>query len=315
MKLFLISIFTMVATGVVNAAPSSTVLKVKSYLKIDSGEKIYLHQLIDSATVPSESMKQLSLIVLGSAPALGEQRVFTNKAIAQALRSQASLKQVNLIIPNQVVVENRGFELSEEAVSNELTSRWKALCAECEINVRQLQLPILPVELKNQPWVIEGEARLPKGAFTQKLLVTQANGTKAIFWINGQMAIRKMVPVASHSLNFGQRIVESDFRWEWRDVTQASDGVPGEKQILGQKIRLPVQVGEILFAGSIEREKAVRRGEVVQVSTGDASGWQITLEAVTEQDGYVGDTVNVRNRQTNKVVSAQVTAPGKVVVQ
>jgi flagellar basal body P-ring formation protein FlgA len=302
MKLGLISLLTILFTVMANAAT----VTVKSYLKIDGGEKIYLHQLIDGIKLPE--------VVLGSAPALGEQRIFTSKAIAQAVRSLAALKQTNLIIPNEVVVENRGFELSEEAVINDLTARYKAMCADCEISLRSIQLPILPAELKNQPWIIESSTRLPKGAFTEKLLVTQSNGLKSIFWVSGQLVIRKLVPVAARALTFGQRLMADDFRWEWRDVTHASDGIPNEKAILGQKIRLPLQAGDILFSGQIEREKAVHRGEVVQVSAGE-SQWQVTLEAVTEQDGFIGDVVNVRNRQTNKLVSAEVIGRGKVAVQ
>jgi flagella basal body P-ring formation protein FlgA len=253
-------------------------------------------------------------VVLGSAPALGEQRVFTSKAIAQVVRTVPELKQMNLVIPNQVVVENRGYELSEEAVSNDLTARFKSMCADCEVTLRSLQLPILPPELKNRPWAIESDTRLPKGNFTNKLLVTKADGQKGIFWLTGQVVIRKLVPVAARSLTFGQRIDEDDFRWEWRDVTLATDGIPEEKGLMGQKMRLPIAAGEIIFSGQIEREKAVHRGEVVQVSTGETQ-WQVTLDAVTEQDGYVGDTVNVRNRQTNKVLSAQVVGRGQVAIQ
>lgn len=312
----LMSLF--IAFFTVTALATTTQLKVKSYLKIDGGDKIYLHQLLETKDISSDLLKQLQHISLGSAPALGEQRVFTNKAIAQALRSQATLKKVSLVIPGQVVVENRGYELNEEAMKQELISRWQSLCSECELTVKHLRLPILPTHLKNQPWVIETDARLPKGHFTQKLFVTHENGQKSIFWVTGELSIRKLVPVATRSLNMGQRLSEEDFRWEWRDVSHAIDGVPTQKQIAGQKIRLPVQVGDILFSGNIEREKAVRRGDIVQVSTGEPDGtspWQVTLDAVTEQDGYVGDIVNVRNRQTNKVVSAQVVAPGKVVVQ
>lgn len=314
MKFLAISLFSLGFLSVATASPIKAVLKVKSYLKIDSGEKIFLNQLIDAANLSPEVFKEISQITLGSAPALGEQRIFTNKAIAQAARSANSLRTASLVIPNQVVVENRGYELSEEALGNELLARWKSLCGECDVVMKSIHVPILPPHLKDRPWNLEHEARLPKGTFASKLLVTQLNGTQSIFWVNGQMAIRKLVPVATRALAFGQRLAEEDFRWEWREVTQATDGVPNEKAIVGQMLRLPVQMGDILFLEKLEREKAVRRGEVVQVVTGEEA-WQVTLDAVTEQDGYVGDVVNVRNRQSNKIVSAEVIARGKVAVQ
>lgn len=314
MKYFLVSLLSFGLLNMAAASPIKPVLKVKSYLKIDSGEKIYLHQLIDTAGLSPAVSSEISRIALGSAPALGEQRIFTSKAIAQAARSVASLKSANLVIPNQVVVENRGYELSEEALSNELVGRWKTLCGDCDVVMKSIHVPILPAHLKDRPWILESDARLPRGTFASKLLVTQVNGTQSIFWVNGIMAVRKLVPVATRSLSFGQRLAEEDFRWEWREVTRATDGVPNEKSMVGQMLRLPVQMGDILFVGILEREKAVRRGEVVQVVTGE-DAWEVTLDAVTEQDGYIGDMVNVRNRQSNKVVSAEVIARGKVAVQ
>ncbi len=293
---------------------TQTAVRVKSYLKIDSTESIRLSQLIEMKSVNLTVYDQLDKISLGSAPALGEQRIYSSKMIAQALRSTPELARHKFIIPNEVKVENRGYELNEEAVETDLLNSFKEQCTDCDLSLKRIALPILPVELKNKPWRVEADSRLPKGQFTNKLFVKKDSGEEVLFWVSGQLEIKKLVPVLNRSLHMGQRISSEDFRWEWRDVTLATDGFPQEKSIEGQKMRLTANAGDILFFQMMAREKAVARGEVVRAHVG-AGEWQVSLEAVTEQDGYVGDTVNLRNRSTNKMISGEVIARGEVQIR
>ncbi|MEK6555749.1 MAG: flagellar basal body P-ring formation chaperone FlgA, partial [Bdellovibrionota bacterium] len=254
---------------------------------------------------------QLDKISLGSAPALGEQRIYSSSVIAQALRSTTELASLKFVIPNEVKVDNRGYELNEEVVKSDLLNVWKDQCADCELSIKRIALPVLPADLKDRPWRLETDGRLPKGNFSSKFFVSKASGEEVLFWLSGQLEIKKLVPVLNRALQMGQRIGGEDYRWEWRDVTMATDGFPSEKNIEGQKMRLTANAGDILFFQTIAREKAVARGEVVRVHVGE-SEWQVSLEAVTEQDGYVGDTVNLRNRSTNRVISGEVIARGEV---
>ncbi len=286
-------------------------VRIKAYLKIDSSPSVRLSQLVEMKQVSMTVYDQLDKISLGSAPALGEQRIYSSSVIAQALRSTTELASLKFVIPNEVKVENRGYELNEEVVKSDLLNVWKDQCADCELSIKRIALPVLPADLKDRPWRLETDGRLPKGNFSSKFFVSKASGEEVLFWLSGQLEIKKLVPVLNRALQMGQRIGGEDYRWEWRDVTMATDGFPSEKNIEGQKMRLTANAGDILFFQTIAREKAVARGEVVRVHVGE-SEWQVSLEAVTEQDGYVGDTVNLRNRSTNRVISGEVIARGEV---
>lgn len=301
-----------------DASVGEETLRLRSYVKVEEAGAVRLSQLVD---VPagykfpkSFDPSVLDAVTLGSGPALGEQRIYSSKIIAQAIRSNNELTKLKFVIPNQVKVENRGYELAEDLVKNELLDSWKASCTDCQIEMKRLQLPILPADLKNKPWRIEISNQVPKGNFSQRLFVSAENGQESTFWISGQIAIRKLAPVLNRALQFGQRIEKGDYRWEWRDVTFATDGFPDEKSIEGQKMQLTANSGDILFYRMMAREKAVQRGEVVRVQVGEGQ-WQVSLEAVTEQDGYVGDTVNLRNRQTNRMISGVVVSRGEVVIK
>ena len=43
--------------------------------------------------------------------------------------------------------------------------------------------------------------------------------------------------------------------------------------------------------------------------------WQVTLQAQTQQDGYVGDIVTVKNLKTKKLISGEVVGINEVALK
>lgn len=302
------------AASATSIAKAKAPIRLKSYFKIETGEKMTLAQLVERNDVSPAAYKRMENVTLGSAPEVGEQRIFSSKVLAEAMRADSELAKIDAIIPNKVTVENRGFILNEDAVKEELLEKWKTACVECELSIKRLGLPMLPKELENKAWAIEADSQVPKGHFTVKLFVKRDNGSEALYWINGKVEVRKLVPVLTRSLLSGQRLANEDFRWEWRDITMAQDGFPNENSIVGQKLRLSTQAGQILYFQNLAREKAIHRGEVVRAIVGEGT-WQVSLEAVTESDGYIGDMINLKNRQSNKLLSGEVIGRGEVKIR
>lgn len=305
-------ILFMVATKA--AAGARIEIKVLPYVRIEKGDKITLLDIVSRQNISAEIENELAAITLADAPKLGEQRVFKNSVVAGALRQGANHHDWVLQIPREIVVENRGYEISEETIRQELNSRWKTICGDCQLEIKSLQLPTISAEYKNTPWFIENDEKLPRGHFAQKIILTKLDGRPVIYWVNGQLEIRKKVPVLNRSVVSNTRLTESDFGLEWRDVTYATDSAADAKEIIGQQAKFMMNSGDIVWRGSLVREKAVQRGEIVRVITSDGT-WSISIQAKTEQDGFVGDTVNLRNVQTNKLISGRVTARGEVEVQ
>lgn len=310
MRIFLI---LLILTPFYSRAESAA-FKVRSYNRIFDRNKITLKDIVETGAVSPAVEKRLKSVVLGDAPRLGEQRVYTNKAIAEAIRQSQLKEKWSWQIPHQVVVENRGFELDHETVENELVGRWKSLCKACEVRVKRIQIPALPAYLAQSPWILENDNKLPRGNFSQKLVVKTVQGRDQIFWINGEMEVKSEVPVLTRSVTMGTRLSSEDFVTEWRDVTYATDTTPSEKEIIGQKAKYTMNANDIVWRGSLVREKAVERGEIVKVIVGEGN-WQISMQAMTEQDGFVGDTINVRNLQTKRILTGRVVGSGEVEVR
>jgi flagella basal body P-ring formation protein FlgA len=290
------------------------VLKVKAYSRVFETAQITLGDVVESSNLNLDTIKQLKKIILGDAPKLGEERIYSNSAIAAALRQSKINKNWKLQIPHQIKVNNKGFELDRESVEAELLSSWQNICSECQWTIKSVQMPALPKNLINQKWTIEADNKIPRGSFARKLTVLSDEGVENIFWINGQVEIKKKVPVLLRSVSMNARLTEEDFELALRDVTLATDSVPNIKEIVGQKVKFSMNANDIIWSNSLMREKAVQRGDVVKVFIGD-SNWQVSTQGVTEQDGFIGDTVNVRNLQTRRVITGRVVGGGEVEVR
>lgn len=289
-------------------------LRVRPYNRVSNITQITLLDLVDKETLDLKRQNQLAALLLGDAPKLGEQRIYSNDIIASALRKSFKSKEWSVQIPHQVVVQNRGYELDNTTIEKELLTRWGALCVGCKIRIKSIQLPVLPANLTDRPWALETTNHLPRGHFSQKIIVSLANHQNQYYWINGEMEVQKKVPVLNRSTPINTRLNAEDIKWEWRDVTLATDSTPVESEILGRQVRFTMNANDIIWSGSILREKAVQRGEIVRVTVGDQQ-WQISTQAITQQDGYIGDTINLKNLQTQKIITGRVVANGEVVVR
>ena len=309
----IVCVFGVWGTGVAFAS-EPLMLKIKSYNRIFEGDRISLLDVVEREGLKGEVEKKLSTIHLGDAPNVGEERVYTNKALADAIRRSGIKKQWGLQIPRQIVIENKGYDLNRDSVESELLANWRTLCSDCQLKVKSLQLPALAKELAHQPWSIENDGKLPRGSFAVRMLVKSDSGRSNVLWINGQLEVRMKVPVLTRAVAMNTRFNEADLTMELRDVTFATDTTPTASEVVGQRARFSMNANDIIWRGSILREKAVQRGQLVKVSVGDEN-WQVSLQAVTEQDGFVGDTISLRNPQTNRLLTGKVVASGEVEIR
>ncbi|MGZ3722859.1 MAG: flagellar basal body P-ring formation chaperone FlgA, partial [Bdellovibrionales bacterium] len=101
------------------------------------------------------------------------------------------------------------------------------------------------------------------------------------------------------------------FTWEFRDTSYAVDGIPTVEDLTGKRLKQGLRVNEILWRGMLERERAIRAGEMVQLKSSEGS-WEVTMSMVAQQDAFIGDVINLKNPKNNNILMGQVTGRGEV---
>lgn len=283
---------------------------VRPHSLIQHGSPVVLGDIVDMQGMSEDTKAQLMKLPLSAAPAVGETVEFSMTAISGMLRNALNFADLpHVKIPHQVVIERSSHKWEKTSVEKELMQIWQPSCLECKLEISDLMLPAGTIE----NWNLKAKSDLPKGAFSVPVEVKK-DGQSATLWIQGQLTVKKLVPVAKRVLYFGERIQTADVEWTWRDVTMAQDGVPSSSDVLGRRIKAALRSGDIVFAGNLEREKALRRGDVARVISGHGD-WEVSVNAVAQQDAEIGDTVTLKNPRTNRDLTGVVVAKDEVEIR
>ncbi len=295
-------------------------LEVRGYVAIADQIQITLKDVARFEAMDANDVQALSEVVIANAPKLGEKRSITSREMITLLKSKsANLKgwngsKIKMQIPSTITIENVGASIDENKLKTDLVSAWQKLCSECQFNIKQIQTPKIDPKFQNSPWQLKSVA-LPRSSFSVAIEILGEEGqVNPMYWVSGSAEQLKKVPVATRAIYFAERLELGDFKWEWRDVSLAQDGIPLASEMTGKRLRGSIRAGDILWRASIEKEKALNRGEYVRVLVGEPL-WQVSLMGLAEQDGFIGDTVKVKNPKTSKILSGVVTAKGEVSVQ
>ncbi len=309
MTLFLIiGTWTLQLKAAEQQNPAFPKLSVKESVELRRQGHLWLKDLVELNVESEELSELLSQIKVGKIPEPGEKLEFTHSGLSQIFRAHLGTKnQILLNIPGRVRVKNVSHLLNQEDIQKQLLDHWHSLCGDCELSVPELNVP--RVEVVGVSWRLRLGEDLPRGNFSVPLEVL--GKTTQTFWVHGRMEVRRLVPVSRRALGFGERISEGDVSWEMRDVTLARDSFPSPDQLIGSSLRAPIASRGIIYSGQLERPRAVHRGQLIRVIKAE-DAWAVSTQAVSEQDGFVGDRVTLRHPQTQRLLSGLVTGEGEV---
>jgi flagella basal body P-ring formation protein FlgA len=101
---------------------------------------------------------------------------------------------------------------------------------------------------------------------------------------------------------------------EWSEAAIASVDAPGDADsVIGMAARRPLRQGAAVSARDLAAPIVVRRDETIAVSF-QQGGISLTLHGKALKDAGVGDSVQVLNPQSKKVIDAVVSGAGRALV-
>lgn len=291
------------------------VIELRSSLVVEPNSSLSLMDLVDTEKSPSVSAieKKLSESIIMRLQEAGERAELSLQSVAGHLKlvlSPEERENFKFSIPRRIEVLVESPELTEEHVAKKLIKQWQSLCEPCKVQIVDLSLPIG----KFKHWTLSIPRNIPKGSFNLPLNVKVKDGGERRYWLQGRVDVLKEVPVAQRALYVGERVQDEDFKYQWRSITHATDGVPAKNLILGSQIRLPISANNVIWSRYLAKEKALKRGDQVRVYS-SGKFWELSLSAVAERDAEVGDTVTLKNPRTNKKLVGLVVGKGEVEVK
>jgi flagella basal body P-ring formation protein FlgA len=121
--------------------------------------------------------------------------------------------------------------------------------------------------------------------------------------------------VAARALGRGETLRNTDLQSQIHDLA----GIQGPAitdlaQALGRQAAVPIAPGTILRSNLLRASRLVKRGEKVTILA-KSGGIEVRMSGEALSDGAEGDSIQVRNTLTKKIIQATVTQEGHVQVR
>ncbi|ACG77328.1 distal basal-body ring component protein FlaD [Phenylobacterium zucineum HLK1] len=148
-----------------------------------------------------------------------------------------------------------------------------------------------------------------------------AQGLRQIVVRGGQPAASAPAPAArgnvevltwARSIAAGEVIQPADLVWG-KAAAAPADAPSDPDAVIGMAARRPLREGAAVAGRDIAALEVVKAGEIVTL-TFDADGISLSLQAKALSGGAAGETINVQNPSSKKIVQAVVTGPGQAAV-
>ncbi len=225
-----------------------------------------------------------------------------------ALTAGATARGDNVTLPDLLIGVTQGFlefTVEDYLATTQTPGRY-------EIQVNQLDPRLrMPMCDKELTATLESPAQ-PIGRVTVKV---RCEGTSPwTVFVPAQVKLFRDVVVVTRPLKRTGIIGFEDVALRERDISLINQGyLTSVDQAIGQKLTRPMVTDQVITLVHLEQAEVIRKGDQVVIS---ASSGALTVKMPGEalSNGGMSEQIRVKNLNSNRVIKAQVTAPGQVEV-
>jgi len=252
-------------------------------------------------------------IALFRAPDLGETGSIQVAAVIKALRpylfsiDSGDLAEVSVTRASRIIgsaeIKHRIAEIAAERLR---VSDPSAITVSLDTPAPTLHLevtaaPLTPTRVKFDPRDSRFDVTFGSGESYVRLTGTAVESYDAVVLTR---------PVAR-----GDVLRASDLTIERRPKAQfQADTIRDVDAAIGMAAQQALRAGQTIRSADLSRPQLVKRGEPVMMRY-EAPGIVLTVRGKAEEDGSLGDTINILNVQSKRVIQGVVTGAGQITVK
>ena len=285
-------------------------VKLFNTAKVDS-ESVLLGQIAEIVAANPATKETLSAIEIGRAPLPG-QSLYIHPNRVEVLLRQApeTAGGCQIIAAGPVkVVRNHGTVSAEQI----RTALEKYIERHAPWDKRQMK--VRPIRYDQPVIVPPGNVTLQispakhtnwLGAepFTVRIMVDGESVRRIA--VTTYIEVWQEVYLAAKPIGRGQPITPAELKVQKMDLARMpSNAVVRADQVIGNRANRAIAINSILRDDQVEKEPAIRKGDLVQVLA-ESSLFKISTQAVAQENGCVGDRIELINHRSKKKIFAQV---------
>lgn len=292
------------------------IVEIKQEYSFEKLGEVTLEDLIDSKEALSAQFS-FKEVKFGQLQDFGDEIRVSEQLITSALKAFSRKykdlgEKIRFRIPQEVIIRAASQKLSAENISARLKQEWTKLCSDCRFEIEDLQFSVPKREFN---WNIGTVTKVPVRNFAHPLSVSSIEGGAVqTLWVKGKVVILKQAPVAKEDLSVGQKINSENVEWQWVDVESINTKIPASIDLAQSQVSRSILKGSQIRHQYLRRELLVRKGALV-VSNLKQDHWQITIPLIAEDNGFLGDSIRLKNATTQVAVTGVVTGSGEVEIR
>jgi flagella basal body P-ring formation protein FlgA len=310
-----IAIFVFVWVGAIvlpGAVVAGQTIEVKllTAAKVD-GESIQLGQIAEIQSDDPGLIDALGAIEMGRAPLPGQSLYVHPGRVEYALKHNSDVADNFQIIASGPVKVTRNFDTVTPDRIRTAVMRY----IESHAPWDKKQMKIRPIAYDQSHLVPAGKVSLQ---------ITPAKHTdwlgaepfSVAILVNGESVRRTAVPtyievwqdvfMTAKPMGKNQPLTRDDIKSEKMDIARLpADAVVRADQAIGKRVNRSIAINTILREDQLERQPLVHKGDQVQVLA-ESSLLKVSTRAVAQENGCIGERIQLINLRSKKSIYAQV---------
>jgi flagella basal body P-ring formation protein FlgA len=234
--------------------------------------------------------------------------------MARALQERVSADDFTFKIPNQMIFDPKRNLIPRMDVERAISAETQKQCGSCAVRLREVKLPDLNGTNEDfKSWSLDFSQANLIGNFLAPIRVQYPSGSQSYF-VTGASEIFRRALVTRRTVNSGDRLNSEDIESKVINATYLKGSLLTEAEVNGHLVARALVLGQPLVSGDVKREPAASRGQLMKVIAGNEE-LEVTMQAVAEETGFVGDLIRLKNSETQKQISGKILEKGVVKLQ
>lgn len=288
-------------------------VKINEQVEVHNQKKLSLYDIVELENANSTQLNGFKNAIVENQFLQNEFQLLSTSLV----RDHRDLfRSAQLSLPEVIKVKKTSGKnseiLSQEQIKRDIRNQIKSLCKECDVTLTQLTVPQFQVIDESEVKVDFSNLTL-KNTFLSPITVSDKHGLRQ-FWLSGQLKIERPVYVLKRSLNAGQILKDEDLILSKKESVTSQVAIDNKDQLVNARLIRSLQKGSVIKSSDLKMQYAIQRGESVKVVSQNED-FELSIEAISEQNGLVGEVVKLKNPNSRKELTGVVTAKGVVELQ
>lgn len=261
-----------------------------SAIEISPREIITAYDVVETKNISKNILERLKNIVV----ATDKTSVVLRDDLIRKLRAI----EANYMLPSQMKLLRSGQPVSRMEVERKIKNHLLSNCGKCDFRININSVP----KLMTSDWELDLNVDLNKQTVMVPVFSISSPNTKG--WITAEVKKYQKVSVLNRDLKVGEIVSEDMLVQEDRLVTNPNIITP-DNSVVGMQAVKFIPAGRALNYSDFKKEVVLKRGQIVKALAGQ-DNFEISISALAEESGAVGDVIKVKNAESNKVLSARI---------